>query len=75
MNSFATFDIVLAATLSIKGYKLLKIELEGKRGSFVFESVPESLILEFDTRNVLVEPQAFNAMIRSLTTAVKRMTS
>lgn len=67
-----TTDIVLAATLRVRGYQLDRIEKSGNRGIFCFADVDSSILTEFDLGQVLVEPVAFNNAIKALTTAARR---
>ena len=71
-ETYKTTDIVLAATLKLKGCVLLDIEIQGTKGTFVFESVEESLQEDFDLSRLLVEPVEFNNTIKQLTTSVRR---
>lgn len=71
-DEFKTSDIVMAATLSLEGYEIIRIECTGNKGTFVFKGVGSNFIHEFDLGQKLVEPVAFNTTIRRLTTAVKR---
>jgi hypothetical protein len=68
-----TSDIVLAATLKVKGQKLDRIEKQGNKGIFCFLDVEEQLLTEFDLGNAEVEPVAFNNAIKALTTATRRI--
>ncbi len=68
-----TSDIVLAATLKVKGYKLDRIEKQGNRGVFCFVDVDMQTLSEFDLSNCLVEPITFNNAIKALTTATRRI--
>lgn len=68
-----TSDIVLAASLKVKGYKLDRIEKQGNRGIFCFEDVDDDVLNEFDLGKGLVEPVAFNNAIKALTTATRRI--
>ena len=70
---YETSDIVLAAVLKTKGYKLHEIKLNGNKGIFKFLDVPKQILLDFDMGSVQVEPINFNNSIKSLTTAVRRM--
>jgi len=72
MDEFSTSDIVLAATLKVKGFRLVEIMKNGNKGTFIFAGVPEDLINEYDLGCLSVEPKAFNAEIKSLTTAARR---
>lgn len=73
MRHIETSDIVLAATLRVKGYKLDRIEKQGSRGIFCFADVDESVLLEFDLGKCAVEPISFNNAIKALTTATRRI--
>jgi hypothetical protein len=68
-----TSDIVLAATLKVKGFRLDRIEKDGKRGIFCFVEVDASVLTEFNLGQSLVEPVALNNAIKALTTATKRI--
>lgn len=70
--AFKTTDIVLAATLKFKGFDMTGIEKNGNKGTFCFDNVPESIIEEYDLGKILVEPAAFNNLIKALTTATRR---
>lgn len=72
-QEYATADIVLAASLKHKGYKLVRMAVSAKRGVFYFADVPDSILSEFDLGNLSVEPIGFNTEIRTLTTAIKRI--
>lgn len=69
---FETTDIVLAAYLKAKLYKLVRIVKNGNKGTFVFEQVSEKVINEYDLGQALVEPRALNYEIKALTTAARR---
>jgi hypothetical protein len=68
-----TSDIVLAASLKVRGYKLDRIEKQGNRGIFCFADVDDSTLTEFDLGKCLVEPVSFNNAIKALTTATRRI--
>jgi hypothetical protein len=70
---YHTSDIVLAAFLKISGCQMTKIEKQGQKGTFVFANVDQDLVQSYDLGDARVEPVAFNNMIKSLTTSVKRM--
>ena len=70
-KTYETGDIVLAAALKCLGYKLVNIERIGNKGIFALEC-DKDIINEYELGSLRVEPQAFNAAIRSLTTATKR---
>jgi hypothetical protein len=74
-----TRDIVLAATLKVMGYKLDHIERVGSRGIFFFvadegEEKLQEVLNNYYLGKLLVEPMAFNAAIKALTTACRRPT-
>ena len=68
-----TSDIVLAASLKVKGYKLDRIEKQGNRGIFCFSDVDAETLSDFDLGKCLIEPVAFNNAIKALTTATRRI--
>lgn len=68
-----TSDIVLAATLKVQGYRLDRIEKDGKRGIFCFADVDTSKLTEFNLGQALVEPVSLNNAVKALTTATKRI--
>ena len=70
---YETSDIILAAYLKCKDIKLTDIKVENKKGTFVFESVPQQYITDFNLGKAWVEPIAFNTHIRQLTTSVRRI--
>lgn len=72
MKQIETQDIVLAAALKVKGYRLVTIEKIGNKGIFFFSDVDEFAINDYDLGNLLVEPVAFNSAIKALTTASRR---
>ena len=72
MKTLQTSDIVLAAFLKTKGYKLSTILKAGNKGTFVFDNVDQLIINEYDLGSGLVEPKAFNNEIKALTTAARR---
>lgn len=72
MTKFETTDIVLAAYLKTKGCKLLEILKNGNKGTFVYCSVDETIINEYDLGQASVEPKALNYEIKALTTAARR---
>jgi len=71
-DSFETVDIILAAYLKVKGFKLQEIIRHGNRGTFVFNDVPGELITDYDLGLASVEPKALNNEVRALTTAARR---
>ena len=74
MTEFKTTDIILAAYLRLTGYEMREIEICGSKGTFVFASVDNDILVQFDLGKVLVEPVSFNNMIKQLTTSVRRIT-
>jgi hypothetical protein len=68
-----TSDIVLAAMLKVKGYRLDRIQKQGNRGIFCFSDVNEATLQQFDLGQASVEPVAFNNAIKALTTATRRI--
>lgn len=71
-KTFHTTDIVLAATLKLMGYHLNRIEKNGNKGTFFFDSVTDDVIVDYDLGKLTVEPIAFNNSIKALTTATRR---
>jgi len=77
MAEFKTTDIILAACLRLFDYNMTEIELSGSKGTFVFQDSAEEVatfVHDYDLGKCLVEPVAFNNMIKQLTTSVRRMT-
>ncbi len=72
-KSIETQDIVLAATLKVLGYRLDTIQKVGNKGIFFFSNVDETVVNDYDLGNLKVEPVAFNAAIKALTTASRRI--
>lgn len=70
---YRTTDIVLAACLRVHGFSMIQIEVNGSRGTFVFENVSDEILLDYDLSKAYVEPVAFNNAIKQLTTSVRRM--
>lgn len=68
-----TSDIVLAAMLKVKGFRLDRIEKSGKRGIFCFADVDNAELTQFNLGQSLVEPVALNNAVKALTTATKRI--
>jgi hypothetical protein len=71
-KTIETQDIVLAAALKVKGYRLDHIEKVGNKGIFHFSAVDEEVVSDYDLGKLLVEPVAFNSAIKALTTASRR---
>ena len=74
MESFKTSDIVLAAVLRLNDIELIDIEVIGSTGTFIFTNIDKDFLVQFDLGKSLVEPVAFNNMIKQLTTSVRRLT-
>jgi hypothetical protein len=73
MNTFFdTTDIVLAAYLFTVRCPLVKVTMQGNRGTFQFSGVDPSLISTFDLGQALVEPATFNNSVKHLTSACRR---
>jgi len=70
---YKTTDIVLAAFLRLNGCQMTDIEVQGSKGTFVFENVGTDLIAAYDLGKAQVEPVAFNNAIKQLTTSVRRL--
>jgi hypothetical protein len=71
---YKTTDIVLAASLVVHNHKMVKIEVIGSRGTFVFENTNQDFLDDYEYGKCLVEPVSFNNAIKRLTTSVRRMT-
>ena len=71
-TEFSTTDIVLAAYLKVKGFKLTEIAKNGNKGTFYFADVVEKLISDYDLGQASVEPKSLNYEIKNLTTAARR---
>lgn len=74
MESFKTTDIVLAAVLRLNDLELIDIEVAGNKGTFIFTNIDNAFLVQYDLGKALVEPVAFNNMIKQLTTSVRRLT-
>ena len=72
-QEISTSDIVLAATLKVKGFILDRIEKNGNKGIFIFDDVEVSVVEDYDLGKCAVEPVAFNNAIKALTTATRRI--
>jgi len=72
MLNISTTDIVLAAYLKVRGFKMIEIQKNGNKGTFVFNNVPDEEIDEYDLGQARVEPKSLNNEIKSLTTAARR---
>lgn len=72
MIELKTTDIVLAASLKVLGVEMSHIEKNGNKGTFVFKSVSQDVIDDYDLGKLKVEPIAFNSAIKQLTTATRR---
>lgn len=74
MKNYRTTDIILAACLRLKNFDMTEIEINGTKGTFCFNEVDDNFLSDYDLGRCLVEPVAFNNMIKQLTTSVRRMT-
>lgn len=72
MDRFETSDIVLAAYLKVEGYRMIEILKNGNKGTFVFATVGDDVINEYDLGQSQVEPKSLNYEIKALTTAARR---
>jgi hypothetical protein len=70
---YRTTYIVEAATLIYFRSQLKNIELHERQGTFVLADVPESLIEEYRTGSLRVEPRAFNDTVKWLNTSIKKL--
>ncbi len=75
MNEFRTSDIILAACLKLNDVEMIKIELNGSKGTFVFGNVDQEYVDNYDLGKCHVEPVTFNNAIKQLTTSVRRMSN
>ena len=73
MSEFKTSDIILAACLKLHDMEMVRIELSGNKGTFVFTDVDQDYVDTYDLGKCSVEPVAFNNAIKQLTTSVRRM--
>lgn len=73
MESFKTADIILAAVLRLIDIELIDIEITGNKGTFIFTNVSNELISQYNLGKCVVEPVAFNNMVKQLTTSVRRI--
>lgn len=72
-QAISTSDIVLAASLKVKGFILNRIEKNGNKGIFIFDEVDLQIIEDYDLGKCLIEPVAFNNAVKALTTATRRI--
>ena len=72
-KEFETQDIVLAASLKLHGYELIRITKQGNIGTFVFANVDDQFLTDYNLEKIDVSPVAFNNVIKQLTTSVRRM--
>ena len=73
MSEFKTSDIILAACLKLHDAEMVRIELNGNKGTFVFVDIDHGYVDQYDLGKCSVEPVAFNNAIKQLTTSVRRM--
>ncbi len=74
MESFKTTDIVLASVLRLNDIELIDIEISGNKGTFIFTNIDDEFLIQYDLGKCIVEPVAFNNMVKQLTTSVRRLT-
>ncbi len=72
---FKTTDIILASVLRLQDKPLVRIDITGNMGTFVFNDIDDQTVNSYNLGQILVEPVAFNGMIKQLTTSVRRMAS
>lgn len=72
MEKFETTDIVLAAYLKTKGHRLVEIQKNGNKGTFIYSDIKQQDITDYDLGKALVEPKSLNYEIKALTTAARR---
>ena len=75
MSEFKTSDIILAACLKLNDVEMIRIELSGSKGTFVFEDIDQEYVDSYDLGKCRVEPVTFNNAIKQLTTSVRRMSN
>ena len=73
-QTISTDDIVYSSALKCHGYSLDQITKVGNKGEFTFSDVDDQFIQDYGLGKVLVEPQCFNATLKSLMTSVRRLT-
>lgn len=69
---YPTPDITLATVLKENGNKLDRIQINGMKGIFYFLDVDEQTLINYETGNLLVEPQSFHTSLKNLVNAVQR---
>lgn len=69
---FKTSDIVLAATLRVKGFPLSSVEVVGTRGVFVFTGVDGTTLDRFNMGEMVVEPNVYHQAVKQLTALARR---
>ena len=75
MKEFKTSDIILAACLKLKDVEMVRIDLTGNKGTFVFVNIDQQYVDDYDLGKCQVEPVTFNNAIKQLTTSVRRITN
>jgi hypothetical protein len=88
MTEYKTTNILLAAFLKVEGFKLDRIDMTERKGTFVFENESDlqsriqsdtnnltQAVEQFTLGNALVEPNAFNSALRVLTGAAKNLSN
>lgn len=73
-KEYSTTDIVLAASLVVHNHKMVRIDVTGSRGTFIFVGVGEDFLHDYELGQCLVNPIDFNNQIKRLTTSTRRMT-
>ena len=66
MSEFETSDIILAACLKLHDIEMVRIELNGNKGTFVFADADQDYVDTYDLGKCSVEPVAFNNAIKQL---------
>jgi protein tyrosine phosphatase len=64
-------NTVLAAVLRIEGYQVHHINIVGRTGTFVFHDIDPTIITEYDTGQILVNPDVFQMIMKQLITQVR----
>lgn len=73
MKNYNTTDIVLAATLTIIGFPVASVVVNGRRGTFVFEEISDVVVEDYHKGNITVVPVVFHRALRDLTIQVNRL--
>lgn len=72
-NTYETTDITLASVLRLNNIPLNHIDIQGSKGTFVFDDEPlvSNLVEQYNLGQIRVEPVAYHNMIRTMTTSVR----